>query len=81
MHTGLIRSLLSKINLVALKSAAAQVGFPGLAALGDLPDPEAGQEALRAIHHAVFEIHVIDGALVCPQSGRRFPVKDGSLYE
>jgi len=32
---------------------------------------------LKALHHVLFEIHVLEGELVCPESGRRFFVRDG----
>lgn len=34
-------------------------------------------EILRRIHHCLFEIHLQEGQLVCPESGRQFTVKDG----
>ncbi len=34
---------------------------------------------LKSVHHLLFEIHVIEGALVCPESGRRFPIKEGII--
>ena len=43
--------------------------------------PPAGEEleapALEALHHALFNIHIIEGELVCPDTGRKFPVKQG----
>ena len=35
------------------------------------------EEFLRKLHHALFEVHVVEGFLICPESGRRFPIKDG----
>ena len=32
---------------------------------------------LAKCHHALLEIHVIDGNLICPESNRKFPIKDG----
>ena len=29
---------------------------------------------LRLVHHALLEVRLCEGALVCPESGRRFPV-------
>ncbi|KAL7573795.1 hypothetical protein ACA910_007824 [Epithemia clementina (nom. ined.)] len=28
------------------------------------------------LHKILFDVHLIDGALICPGTGRRFPVKD-----
>jgi len=47
--------------------------------LGELPeavpvDAEVDEDFLRAFHHALLEVHIKDGFLVCPESGRRFPI-------
>ena len=34
---------------------------------------------LNAIHHLLFDIHIIDGKLICPESGRIFYIRDGLL--
>lgn len=37
-----------------------------------------GDEAfLRAFHHALLEVHLEEGHLVCPETGRRFKVAKG----
>ena len=46
------------------------------------PDPP-GEELLsdeaflQAYHHALLEVHLAEGALVCPETGRKFPVSNG----
>ncbi len=32
---------------------------------------------LQKLHHALLEIHITEGALICPETGRRFPIKNG----
>jgi len=32
---------------------------------------------LRAFHHALLEVEVQEGALICPETGRRFPITKG----
>ena len=32
---------------------------------------------LTALHHALMEIEIIDGQLVCPETRKKFPIKDG----
>ncbi|MFS7888297.1 hypothetical protein Hanom_Chr00s000001g01593281 [Helianthus anomalus] len=34
-------------------------------------------EFLRKSHHALLEVHLEEGTLVCPETGRRFPVNKG----
>ena len=35
---------------------------------------ENDEEFLKAFHHALLEVHVKEGYLICPDSGRRFPI-------
>lgn len=48
----------------------------------DLPpqldgDYETNEEFLKKLHHALLEVEVINGDLLCPESGRKFPISDG----
>ncbi|XP_059094428.1 multifunctional methyltransferase subunit TRM112-like protein [Tigriopus californicus] len=50
--------------------------------LGDLPsklvdDYENNHEFLKLAHHVLLEVEVINGDLVCPETGRKFPITDG----
>ena len=43
-----------------------------------VPESYADDEAfLQALHHALMEIEILDGQLVCPETGKKFPIKDG----
>ena len=35
------------------------------------------EEFLNALHHALMEIEILEGQLVCPETGKKFPIKDG----
>ena len=56
----------------------------GCRALGieDIPD-ELDESLLEddgfigKCHHALMEVHVVDGNLICPESKRKFPIRDG----
>lgn len=46
----------------------------------EIPSTGAGgldESILRALHFALFDLHVLEGALICPDTGRSFPIKDG----
>lgn len=50
--------------------------------MGELPqtliqDFENNEDFLRKVHHVLLEVEVINGDLVCPESGRKFPINDG----
>jgi len=85
--------LLPKINYPALRQACQQLVPLGTQlgiAVPKLPDelpPAAADgaaqsssmdEALQAdLHRVLFDIHVQEGFLVCPDTGRNFPIKEG----
>lgn len=75
------KNILKKINYSALKSAIANLV---IASSSGITDELAGVEEitpalaedvdfLQKIHHFLFDVHLIEGSLVCPQSGRKFP--------
>lgn len=35
------------------------------------------RQFLEKCHHALLEVHIIDGNLICPESKRKFPIRDG----
>jgi multifunctional methyltransferase subunit TRM112 len=50
--------------------------------VGELPqilieDFESNEDFLKKAHHVLLEIEVINGDLLCPESGRKFPINDG----
>ena len=68
---------LLKVDWDCLRRAAEQLGH-----LDDLPltvpeNHENQQEFLKQAHHALLEIELINGSLVCPETSRKFPVTDG----
>lgn len=72
-----VRRMLGKLEWTALKGAADSVGHGA-----DLPtsapaDTELSDEILRRVHHVLLEVEVVDGYLECPESGRKFPIKNG----
>ena len=40
-------------------------------------DYENNPDFLKKAHHVLMEIDIINGDLVCPETGRKFPVSDG----
>ena len=74
----MVKSMLKKINFAALKIAAECVGNRDIADVESITEELTDNETfLRHIHHLLFEVHVIEGNLICPESGRKFPIKDG----
>ena len=77
-HSDLILSMLNKIQWSALRSAASDLSLTELDAIDEITEEVRQDDTiLRKVHHILFEVHLVDGFLVCPESSRKFPVKDG----
>jgi len=37
----------------------------------------ADDDFLRALHHVLFDVHILEGELVCVESGQVFPIEEG----
>lgn len=71
-----LRHIFPKLEWKALRDAAHTLG------LDDLPETVEpamleDEAFLRRFHHALLEVHLEEGALVCPETGRKFPVQKG----
>jgi multifunctional methyltransferase subunit TRM112 len=70
--------MLRKIDWQALKSAASDLLIHDLDKFSELTEDMISDDTiLRKIHHLLFEVHLIDGHLICPETSRKFPVRDG----
>mmetsp|Transcript_27792 Transcript_27792/g.76508 ORF Transcript_27792/g.76508 Transcript_27792/m.76508 type:complete len:138 (-) Transcript_27792:231-644(-) len=50
-------------------------GLPALPA--EVPaEYQSDEDFLRRLHFLLFDVHLVEGKLVCPESGREFPVND-----
>lgn len=72
-----IAKIIPKVDWDCLRRAAQELGH-----LDDLPAAvpesyESQTEFLKQAHHALLEIELISGNLICPESQRKFPVTDG----
>ncbi|KAL2468031.1 Multifunctional methyltransferase subunit TRM112-like protein [Forsythia ovata] len=71
-----LRNMFAKIEWKALVEASRTMGYT------ELPENSESSmlnsdEFLRKFHHALLELHLEEGALVCPETGRKFPVNKG----
>lgn len=77
-----VENMLPKLEWQAFTVAAAQLGLDAKWALPDAAGVAAARAAddeafLRAVHHVLLDVHVLEGNLICPESGRRFPISNG----
>ncbi|WZZ58465.1 multifunctional methyltransferase subunit TRM112 homolog A [Brassica napus] len=75
-----LRHMFAKIEWKDLVEAARSLGYAELPE--DSPDATviesaADESLLKKLHHALLELHLEEGALVCPETGRKFPVNKG----
>ncbi|KAK6915329.1 Trm112-like [Dillenia turbinata] len=71
-----LRNMFPKIEWKALVEASRSMGYT------ELPDEADSSlldshDFLQKFHHALLELHLEEGALVCPETGRKFPVNKG----
>lgn len=80
----LVRRMLPKVNYAALRSAcsnikeacyAQSVQLPVLP--DELPYESIDDGLISDLFRVLFDIHIISGSLVCPDTGREFPIKEG----
>jgi multifunctional methyltransferase subunit TRM112 len=76
LNADFLRSVFPKIEWPALAAAAKAFGY------SELPDQAdasmlSSDDFLRRFHHALLELHVEEGVLVCPETGRKFPINKG----
>lgn len=70
----LTRRLVPRIDYAALLLVCAACGYDSLP---PQPPAELDQAFLMALHHALFNINIVRGAFICPESGREFPIEGG----
>jgi len=77
----LVTGILPKLNYEAIIGALSQLADkvdPKPADIPEkLPEGDIDTATLEALHHVLFNIHVIEGHLICPDTGRKFPIKQG----
>ena len=74
-----ILKILPRLNYPAVVAANKELSANAdnlYAELPETPPSETDDTFLAALHKVLFDIHLVEGFLICPGSGRRFPVKD-----
>ncbi|EEF31889.1 multifunctional methyltransferase subunit TRM112 homolog A [Ricinus communis] len=71
-----LKNMFSKIEWKALVDAARTMGYTELPDAAESSMLES-EEFMRKFHHALLEVDLEEGALICPETGRKFPVNKG----
>lgn len=82
VDTELVRKVLPKLQYSAVVAAVGEIYEkvdPKPPAIpNELPqDGEVDESVLEALHQVLFNIHVLEGELICPDTQRKFPIKQG----
>lgn len=86
MNKEFLLSLLPKINYNALVAAAKQISphceepLPELLETIDVSNVEQNRNlddaTIANLHKVLFDVYLVEGWLICPDTGRKFPVKE-----
>lgn len=78
VDTEFLKKMFDKMEWKALVKASKAMGYAELPEEADSSMPLLeSEEFLNRFHHALLELHLEEGALVCPETARRFPVNKG----
>lgn len=69
--------MLPKLDWDALYQAAQTLGCAEGIPKALASNYEQDQEFLKRVHHILFEVEIVAGELVCPETGRKFPITNG----
>lgn len=72
-----IARMIPKLDWPVLCSAAERVGQGEIVPKELIEDYEKNTEFLKKVHHILLEVDIINGELICPETGRKFPINDG----
>ncbi|EIN04510.1 Trm112p-domain-containing protein [Punctularia strigosozonata HHB-11173 SS5] len=69
-----LRGFLPRVEWQALVGAARQLND---ASLPEAPPDQLDDDFLKKVHHVLLEIHVEEGAMVCPNCKHVYPISNG----
>uniref|UniRef100_A0A023F4E5 Multifunctional methyltransferase subunit TRM112-like protein n=1 Tax=Triatoma infestans TaxID=30076 RepID=A0A023F4E5_TRIIF len=72
-----VARVLPRMDWNTLWTAADSIGHAGDLPKSLIENYENNEEFLKKVHHILMEVEVIEGDLICPESGRRFPINSG----
>ncbi|CAH0386199.1 unnamed protein product [Bemisia tabaci] len=72
-----VSRVLPKLDWNVLWKAAERLGHVGELPQTLIENYENDPEFLKKVHHVLLEVEVINGELVCPETGRKFPITSG----
>jgi multifunctional methyltransferase subunit TRM112 len=68
-----VQRIIPKLDWPVLCEAAKTLGIDGLPV--EAPSSDTEEDIMKKVHHALFEVEVVQGELICPETGRKFPIR------
>eukprot|EP01038_Epipyxis_sp_PR26KG_P010173 gene10173-13687_t len=75
-NTDFIRHILPNLQWEGVCLVASAVGLQGIPPTLD-NKYFSDESFLKAMHNLLLDVHIIKGKLICPESGRYFPIENG----
>eukprot|EP00288_Rhodomonas_lens_P017428 CAMPEP_0177693186 /NCGR_PEP_ID=MMETSP0484_2-20121128/2262_1 /TAXON_ID=354590 /ORGANISM="Rhodomonas lens, Strain RHODO" /LENGTH=115 /DNA_ID=CAMNT_0019203973 /DNA_START=169 /DNA_END=516 /DNA_ORIENTATION=- len=75
-NQGFLENIIDRLDWPAFVEAAALLNQEGLPASKELLD-KSDELTMKKLHHALMEVDVVTGNLVCTETGRKFPIAAG----
>ena len=76
-----VEKLMSKVDFPVLISTAQQLATDHQEVanfLGEvLEQMPSDESSMVQMHKILFDVHIVEGHLICPGTGRKFPIRDG----
>ncbi|XP_063244883.1 multifunctional methyltransferase subunit TRM112-like protein [Bacillus rossius redtenbacheri] len=69
--------IIPKLDWNTLWTAADSIGYAAELPKTIVENYESNEDFLKKVHHILLEVDVVTGDLVCPESGRKFPINEG----
>lgn len=66
-----------RLEWTAVKNAAEIVGCADIPDEMNIETSVNDTDFLQKLHHLLLEIEIVNGTLVCPETGRIFPINNG----
>jgi multifunctional methyltransferase subunit TRM112 len=75
-NVAFLQSILPTLDWNAVQIEAKAIGVDGIPTEWD-PKLLNDDDFLRAMHRLLLDVHIVEGTLTCPESGRKFPIEKG----
>ncbi|XP_018335356.1 multifunctional methyltransferase subunit TRM112-like protein [Agrilus planipennis] len=72
-----VSRIIPKLDWNVLYNAAESIGQVEDMPKSIVDDYENNTDFLKKVHRVLLEVEVINGELVCPETGRKFPISNG----